>query len=569
MTSNVEPTVTEQDRDFLKIVEEKFIHIFDVFNEGLFYMDENGSMVFYNQKFYEQFGINAGRINLDSWLELVHPLDRERLSTRVDAHIITNNTRVATTYRLRKPNGQYVWIEGVAMTKESEYGLYMVGSHRDISERKLMESYIHQVAFHDSASGIANRSKLLLDIKEHKQANYDQASLVYIRIEDIKSFINHYGNDLVEDLVDKLLETLNQLPQSISDVYRIHDDDFAILIHEAYALEELMEFVKTIKQHYHQAMREDGKLLGSNISIGLYPTFDLDLSAEEIIHKAARTCQYACEKKEDHIAVYSQKTQQAVDRYFFIEQGLKTALDNHTLSVKFQPIICAKKTKIVSFEALVRWRSEEFGEIYPDEFIPVAENKGLIVELGYQVFAKACAFIKEYRERYQTQTRVNVNVSVLQLLNSDFPATIKAMADEAGVQPSSIVLELTETFILDSNQAAIEPLNALSEIGFALSLDDFGAGYSSLNCFFDLPMTQIKIDKSMAWKTLTNHSSREYLKFLIAMCQENEIEVVIEGIEDAKMNVFFSELGVDYLQGYWFSKPLSVASASRYTLVQS
>ncbi len=183
---------------------------------------------------------------------------------------------------------------------------------------------------------------------------------------------------------------------------------------------------------------------------------------------------------------------------------------------------------------MVRWRSKEFGEIYPDEFIPVAENKGLIVELGYQVFEKACQFIKSYRERYQNQVRVNVNVSVLQLLNSEFPNKIKAMADEVGVEPQAIVLELTETFILDNNQAAIAPLNTLSELGFALSLDDFGAGYSSLNCFFDLPMTQIKIDKSMAWKTLTNRSSHEYLKFLITMCREQNIEVVIEGIEDAK-----------------------------------
>ncbi|MDF5377579.1 EAL domain-containing protein, partial [Vibrio parahaemolyticus] len=174
--------------------------------------------------------------------------------------------------------------------------------------------------------------------------------------------------------------------------------------------------------------------------------------------------------------------------------------------------------------------------------------KGLIVELGYQVFAKACEFIKNYRERYQNQVRVNVNVSVLQLMNSEFPARIKAMADEVGVEPESIVLELTETFILDNNQTAIAPLNTLRELGFALSLDDFGSGYSSLNSFFDLPMTQIKIDRSMAWKTLTNRSSQEYLKFLITMCQENNIEVVIEGIEDAKMCEFFTEMGDDYLQ---------------------
>ncbi|MEL7326189.1 MAG: EAL domain-containing protein [Pseudomonadota bacterium] len=568
MTNKVDQIISEHDREFLQIVEQRFIHIFDVFNEGLFYMDEFGSMVFYNQCFYEQFGINAGRVNLDQWLELVHPLDRERLSKRVDAHINTNNERVTTTYRLRKPNGQYVWIEGVAMTKETEHGHYMVGSHRDISERKLMESYIHQVAFHDNASGMANRAHLLLNINELIESQSTHASIFYIQIEEIKSYLNQYGSELVDGLVEKLLQTLSHLPSSNCTVYRVHDDDFAILVLDEVPLEDLQVYAKTIKRNYHDAVVEKGQYLGSNISIGLYPCIDPEHSAEEIVRKAARTCQYANEKNKDRIAVYSQKTQYAVDRYFFIEQGLKNALEERTLSVKFQPIVSASDLQVVSFESLVRWRSKEFGEIYPDEFIPVAENKGLIVELGYQVFEKACQFIKSYRERYQNQVRVNVNVSVLQLLNSEFPSKIKAMADQVGIEPQAIVLELTETFILDNNQAAIAPLNTLRELGFSLSMDDFGAGYSSLNCFFDLPMTQIKIDKSMAWKTLTNRSSHEYLKFLITMCREQNIEVVIEGIEDAKMCDFFAEMGVDYLQGYWFSKPLSVASASRYTLSQ-
>lgn len=568
MTNKVDQIISEHDREFLQIVEQRFIHIFDVFNEGLFYMDEFGNMVFYNQCFYDQFGINAGRVNLEQWLELVHPLDRERLSKRVDAHINTNNERVTTTYRLRKPNGQYVWIEGVAMTKETEHGHYMVGSHRDISERKLMESYIHQVAFHDNASGMANRAHLLLNINELIESKSTHASIFYIQIEEIKSYLNQYGSELVDGLVEKLLQTLSHLPSPNCTVYRVHDDDFAILVLDEVPLEDLQVYAKTIKRNYHDAVVEKGQYLGSNISIGLYPCIDPEHSAEEIVRKAARTCQYANEKNKDRIAVYSQKTQYAVDRYFFIEQGLKNALEERTLSVKFQPIVSASDLQVVSFESLVRWRSKEFGEIYPDEFIPLAENKGLIVELGYQVFEKACEFIKSYRERYQNQVRVNVNVSVLQLLNSEFPSKIKAMADQVGVEPQAIVLELTETFILDNNQAAIAPLNTLREIGFSLSMDDFGAGYSSLNCFFDLPMTQIKIDKSMAWKTLTNRSSREYLKFLITMCCEQNIEVVIEGIEDAKMCDFFTGMGVDYLQGYWFSKPLSVASASRYTLSQ-
>ncbi|WP_221071754.1 EAL domain-containing protein [Vibrio alfacsensis] len=566
LSTKAELAISDHDREFLRIVEEKFIHIFDVFSEGLFYMDEFGTMVFYNQSFYEQFGIDAGRITLEQWLALVHPLDRALLSQRVDQHISSKNTKVTTTYRLRKPNGQYIWVEGTALTKESQLGLYMVGSHRDISDKKLMESYIHQVAFHDNASGMANRAHLLFDLNSIANKDLQHSSIFYIQIEEIRSYLNQYGSKIVDGLVEKLIRTVSTLPSKDSSIYRVHDDAFVVLVPNECNLDVLQQYAKTIKSNYHEAVVEDGISLGSNISIGLYPCFSTEHPAEEILRKVARTCQYASEKNKDRIAIYNQKTQLAVDRYFFIEQGLKTALQEKTLSVKFQPIIDATTRQVVSFESLVRWRSIEFGEIFPDEFIPVAENKGLIIELGYQVFAKACQFIKRYREKHHNQVRVNVNVSVLQLLNSEFPAKIKSIAEEIGVDPQAIVLELTETFILDNNQAAIAPLNTLSELGFALSLDDFGAGYSSLNCFFDLPMTQIKIDKSMAWKTLTNHSSQAYLQFLISICREQNIEVVIEGIEDAKMCDFFTELGVDYLQGYWFSKPLSVASASHYTL---
>ncbi|EKO3664021.1 EAL domain-containing protein, partial [Vibrio metschnikovii] len=141
------------------------------------------------------------------------------------------------------------------------------------------------------------------------------------------------------------------------------------------------------------------------------------------------------------------------------------------------------------------------------------------------------------------------------------------MADAAGVCPSSIVLELTETVILDGNRHALNQLNTLSKMGFQLSLDDFGAGLSSIYSFFDLPLNQIKIDRTMALKTLTNAASEEYLRFIVQLCRSRGMDIVIEGIENSAMQQKFCQMGVNYLQGYWFSKPLSLATASRYTLL--
>ncbi len=541
-------------------------HLFDVAKEGLFYMNDAQEIFFYNAEFYKIFGIKGDSVPLEVWLRLVHPLDREMITERIKNDIKTTNSRMTEQYRVKKCDGQYAWLEVNIMVNSTAEDFFLVGSHSDISDKKLMESYIQRVEFHDNTSGLYNHNKLLLDISDILAAPNKGYSLLYLQIEEIQSYINSYGRDIVGDLTQHVIDALHCIPSQIADFYRVREDDFAAIIRADFTEIELLHLCQRIKQKYQETLTEHGHLFGTQISIGVYPNFGRASNAEDIVHKCARTCQFAKDKNQNRVAAYSEKTQCAVDRYFFIEKGLKNALENHSLSVKFQPIISAQGENVSSFETLVRWRSKEFGEIYPDEFIPVAEKKGFITELGYQVFAKACQFIKTYNYIHKRNTHVNVNVSVLQLMKSDFPHQVKQMADDAGVPTSSIILELTETLILDSNQAALSQLQILSDYGFKLSLDDFGSGYSSLNSFFDLPLNQIKIDKILAWKTMDNRASSDYLTFLIKLCRSNGVDIVIEGVENAQMYSKFKEMGATYLQGYWFSKPLSVASASRYTL---
>ncbi|WP_337163777.1 EAL domain-containing protein [Vibrio fluvialis] len=545
--------------------QKRLVHIFDVFSEGIFHMDEQGCMTFYNPGFYQQFGFNASTITLSEWYSVVHPQDRIQLEERVNDHVI-HEGRVTTQYRARKTNGQYVWILGTAVTKEHDGETFMVGSHRDISDQKLMESYLNQAAFYDNVSGLANATKLLKDIDQIKLNDTQSGTLVYIQIDDIKSYLNQYGTEVVQHILHHLISALNTITNHDTEFYRVRSDDFAILLNHPVSNENLTALCQDILERYSKSAQEHGHLFGDSMSIGVYPEFSSEYSAEQIINIASRTCQYAGEKNRSRIEIYNGKTQRAVDRFFYIERGLKEALQSRSLSVKFQPILNAQSGQVSSFEALVRWRSKEFGEIFPDEFIPVAEKKGLITELGYQVFEKACEFISRYNQVNGVNIRVNINVSVLQLLNSTFPSNIKMMADEAGIAPKSIVLELTETVILDGNKNALHQLDTLSKMGFQLSLDDFGAGLSSIHSFFDLPLNQIKIDRSMATKTLTNRSSEQYLNFIIQLCRSKGVDIVIEGIENSSMYQKFREMGASYLQGYWFSKPLSLASASRYTL---
>ncbi|WGY45343.1 GGDEF domain-containing phosphodiesterase [Vibrio sp. ABG19] len=543
----------------------RLVHIFDIVSEGIFHMDSQGCLTFYNPDFYQQFGFSAHTIQLEEWYAVVHPQDRAMLKKRVLEHL-TNHNQVTSHYRVRKTNGQYIWLEGIAINRELNGDRFMVGYHRDISDQKLMETFLNQAAYYDSISGLGNMTKLLKDIDNAKQDTQASSTLIYLQIDDIKSYENQYGSEVNEHVLQHVIAALNGIRCEDGDFYRVRSDDFAILLHRTDSDTALRALCQDILQRYTKSVQEQGHLFGNHVSIGLYPAFSNEDTAEEIVNIASRTCQYARETNRSRVELYSGKTQKRVDRYFFIERGLKEALSSRSLSVKFQPILNAQTGQVSSFEALVRWRSKEFGEIFPDEFIPVAEKKGLITDVGYQVFGKACEFIERYNRINGLSIRVNINVSVLQLLNTAFPATIQKMAEQAGIAPQSIVLELTETVILDGNKNALEQLVTLSNLGFQLSLDDFGSGFSSINSFFDLPLNQIKIDRSMAAKTLTNQSSEQYLQFIIQLSKSKGVDIVIEGIETGSMYQKFKAMGASYLQGYWFSKPLSLASASRYTL---
>ncbi|MDW6004612.1 sensor domain-containing protein [Vibrio mangrovi] len=542
----------------------RLVHIFDVFNEGIFHMDAEGNLTFYNPNFYTQFGIQTPTVHVSTWYALVHPLDQELLTSRVATHIDTPEQRMTTQYRVKKVDGEYLWVEGSAVCLREDGKTYMVGSHRDISDKKMMETYLKEAAFYDDSSSLFNLRKLLLDLDLLTQSPESHFSVIYIQINELQSYLVEYGSDLLQNVITCVKSAAKVFSPENAVLYRVSLDTYVVLLKGSVSHSLLKMLCTQFVLRYRTYMTKQSTLFANTMSIGIYPDCSHQFESEEILSIAFRTCAFASEKSQSQIEVYEGNTQKKVDRYFYIESGLKDALKTKSLSVKFQPIIDTTTGKVSSFEALVRWHSRNYGDIYPDEFIPVAENKGLIVELGYQVFEKACQFLSHYNCKNRASVRINVNVSVLQLLNSNFPDEMLRITLESGLKPASIILELTETVILDEHKYALQQINRLDELGFLLSLDDFGAGFSSINSFFDLPFDQIKIDRLFSMKTMQNNNSHQFLKFLIELCRKEQISVVIEGIENSEMLRRFQSMGASHLQGYWFSKPLSIANAMYY-----
>lgn len=547
-------------------LEQYFSRIFDVVNQGIFRLDSNLNMQFQNPSFYSQFDIDTDNATQADWEALIHPDDFKVFHQHVDSHFEGQQIRMVKQYRIRNRHGEYIWLEGTGVIIGEGDSKYMVGSHKDITEQKQLEIRLRDAAYRDNSTGINNRQKLIVDIAEALEFKNNQYALIYIQVGHLKSYINQFGGGVLEDLLSHIINAFDALSNNSGQFYRVRTDEFAVLLKGEYSSDSLAAICYQLINYYRDSSADLGQMYGNDLSIGVYPFDGTKDNATDIVQIAARTCEYAQGKANNNLEIFNTEVQQTIDRFFYIEQGLKNALNNDEINVKFQPIVCAKTGMVSSFEALARWRSEQYGEIYPDEFIPVAEKNGLIIELGYKVFEKACEFILHYNADHNSDVKVNVNVSVLQLLNGTFPGNIKMMADTAGVNPKNIVIELTETIILDENPNAIKQLKRLSSYGFNLSLDDFGAGNSSLNSFFDLPLDQIKIDKSMVWKAEEHSAPREYIEFLIKLCNSRNVNVVVEGIENANMCHLFETMGANFLQGFWFSKPLSTATASSYTL---
>ncbi len=361
-----------------ELMDNQFKHMFDVLSDGLFYMSDDDEIFFYNPSFYKQFNIESGFSKMSDWLSLVHPIDRHMLESRVEWHFQQDDAKLSTQYRVKRSDGQYIWIEGTAIVRIKNGRHFLIGCHRDISDSKLMETYIQQSAFHDDISGLSNSNKFALDIADIRQTEHDAYSLIYLQIDDIKSYLNLYGPQILSNLVNLLIDALHTLPDNFVDIYRVRSDDFIILVKGDYLASQLMVLGERILKNYKQSIESNGFMYGTDISVGVYPTFDLDMPTDEVIKIASRTCQYAGEKNRAGIAVYSGRTKAMVDRFFFIERELNKAIKNEQLSVKFQPIICAQSNQVASFEAWFVGKARRLGKFTQMNLLPSQRKRALL-----------------------------------------------------------------------------------------------------------------------------------------------------------------------------------------------
>ncbi|PJC87904.1 sensor domain-containing phosphodiesterase [Vibrio sp. HA2012] len=544
------------------VVQRRFMSMFDTAVEGLWIMTPDGDISFFNHSFYKQFNFNPEGAHLNDWVALIHPDDQPEFTDRVDDHLRSaySDKKLISQYRVLKKDGSYCWIEAFGSVKRDEQGEYMVGNHRDITSQKKLESSIRRLAFCDKASGLPNHDQLKIDLKNRRS----EITLLHIHLKRIQSYINQYGELVMQEVIDRTIQCLDIFKPYISKFYRNSTETFSVVLYTPITEQQLAGLCQNFIYMFSRHADQNGALYIDSVCIGAYPCHDLKLSPNEVINWAAQTSEYAYRNESCQWAICNDAIKKKVERYFYIESKLKSAISNDEISVRLQPIVCAKTRQLLSFEALARWDKSRIGEIYPDEFIPVAERKGLISQLGEKVLAQASSFIAYYNKIWDTDVKVNVNVSVLQLLDGTFPDKALDIVRDEGATPDNVVLELTESVLLEDKFQAMNQLRQLQSFGFRLAMDDFGSGHSSVTGFFKLPFQQLKIDKELVNDSMREAEPFAYLEFLTMLCSIRGIGVTIEGIETEEMMERFIQMDVSSFQGYLIAKPLTLESAMEY-----
>ena len=465
--------------------------------------------------------------------------------------------------RFKKKDGEIFWGLMSASVFELDGVPCILSMTRDISDAKAAEDKIRNLAFYDSLTGLPNR-RLLLD--RLRQTLADSASdlhmqaLLLVDLDNFKTLNETLGHQTGDLLLQEAARRLISCIGEEGTVARLGGDEFLVMLEDrsataedaaALASETAERMLIAVSQPYLLA----GHACRSTASIGVAVFGDSPDTVDEILQKADIALDQAKNSGRNNIRFFVPALQEAINARAALEDDLRLAIKTHQFELYFQPQV--NRARLIGAEALIRWNHPTRGLLPPGEFIPLAEETGLILPLGDWVLETACAQIAAWADRLATaQTPVAVNISARQFRQPDFVDGVLAALDRTGADPRSLELELTESMLVDDIEDIIAKMTVLKSHGLKFSLDDFGTGYSSLAYLKRLPLDQLKIDRSFVKDILVDTSSGAIAQTILSLSRAMNLPVIAEGVETDEQRVFLARLGCHSFQGYLFSRPL-------------
>jgi diguanylate cyclase (GGDEF)-like protein/PAS domain S-box-containing protein len=540
-------------------------------NDGLWDWDLRTGEVYYGPRWKAMVGFQEDEIGKspEEWMKRVHPEDCEKLKTDLASHVLGKTAHFENEHRMLHKDGGYRWMlsRGIGVRARNGKAIRLAGSQTDITDRKRFEEQLAQQAFYDTLTGLPNRAlfmdRLALSVTRARRRKSSMFSILFLdvdRFKDVNDSLGHLKGDLLLSSIARRLETCVRPGDTVA---RLGGDEFTILLDDMRDAADAVQVADRILEQMRMPFILEGHEVFATVSIGIAPGAHYDKS-EDLLRDADTAMYRAKERGKNCYEVFDAAMHSRAVARLQLETDLRKAIEREEFRVYYQPIVSLISDSLAGFEALVRWQHPRKGLVTPGEFLPLAEETGLIIPIDLWVLREAARQTKEWQERYPQakELRINVNLSTKQFSQPGLVERVKDVLAQTGLDGRHLTLEITESAIMEETQALAELLEQIRKLDIRLYLDDFGTGYSSLGYLHRFPIHSLKIHSSFVGQLGKEEEDPGQLVRTITTLAENmSMGVVAEGVETREQLAKLRDLRCQRVQGYFFSRPLAAADA--------
>lgn len=513
-----------------------------------------------------QYGDKLSASNrLEDWMHDIHPEDAQAFYRGYKDVLEGRENQFEMEFRQLSQSGLIPWYYTRVISKKDETGkvIKVAGSYTEITDRKLKDMQLNYLAYNDILTGLPNRSAFFRDFELWQQTkSMDCVYLIFLDIMNFREFNSTFGHYSGDILIQEISHRLMALQLNLS-IYQLTAIDFGLIGFGCEAdFQNISEgILEAFKEPFYVGDQETFVDIKMGIAIGSVKS----LSAVELLRNADTALYYCRKDPLIQYLVYSSDLTDYVTSKLSMSNLMRQALEHNEFYVVFQPIvdITIPNNGLYGFETLVRWNSPQLGFVRPDQFIPIAEESGMIIPLGEFILKEGCRFIKNAAKE-MPHIVVSVNLSAKQIASDQFLPVLFDIVKASGINPKNLCLEITESSFIESFESVKPKFEAIKKQGHTIALDDFGTGYSSLNYLGQLDIDTLKIDKSFSEKITDSGSDYYLIKSVITLSKDLNIKFVAEGVETQSQLELLKEVGCPLIQGYYFEKPLSESEAHKY-----
>ncbi len=559
--------ITERKRaeEALRISEERYALAAMGANDGLWDWDLKSNKIYYSYRWKSMLGYEEGEIGdrTEEWFGRVHPDDREQLEAQIGAHIAGRTSHFESEHRTMHKDGAYRWVlnRGLAVRGGDGKAYRIAGSQTDISARKKAEEQLTFDAFHDTLTGLPNRA-LFMDRLNHviltsKRKAVPHYAVLFLDLDRFKVVNDSMGHPVGDRLLVSVAERLAHCLRPGDTVARLGGDEFAVLLENISNLSDALDVAKRLQKGLSLPFVISEHELFAGASIGIAMSDKSYTQPEHVLRDADIAMYQAKVKGNSSYEVFDASMRASIVDRLQLEADLRRAVEHNEFLLHYQPIMDLKSQKLIGFEALVRWSHPEKGIIYPMEFIPLAEETGLIFPISEWIFRESCRQLRSWHDRYPPPPlKLSINISGKQFSRPDLIETLSSIISEAGLEPETLALEITESMIMTNMETAAATMEKLRSMGMHIHIDDFGTGYCSLSYLHRFPVNALKIDKTFVSNLSNRGECGEIITSIVSLAKSLNLDVIAEGVELPHQLSNIMEMNCGYAQGYLFSRPL-------------